>query len=80
MLPGFVETEGFPQKTVLRNAFFRRTVIGPELVAKRIVGAVDRGTRELFVPRWYRIFSLAQALAPGLASRLVSRSGYRRGA
>jgi uncharacterized protein len=80
VLPGFVETEGFPQKTVLQSAFFRRAVIGPELVAERIANAVESGKRELFVPRWYRIFALAQALAPGLVARLVARSGYRRGA
>jgi short-subunit dehydrogenase len=78
VLPGFVETEGFPQRSVLRNAFFRRAVIGPEVVAKRIADAVESGKRELFVPRWYRIFSLAQALLPGLSARLVARSGYRR--
>ncbi|MBA2385185.1 MAG: SDR family NAD(P)-dependent oxidoreductase [Actinobacteria bacterium] len=78
VLPGFVETEGFPQKTVLRSAFFRRTVIRPETVATRLVDAVESGKRELFVPRWYRIFALAQALLPGLSARLVARSGYRR--
>ena len=78
VLPGFVETEGFPQKAVLKSAFFRRRVIGPELVAERIVDAIESGKREIFVPRWYRIFSLAQALAPGLSARLVARSGYRR--
>ena len=78
VLPGFVETEGFPQKTVLRSAFFRRRVIEPELVAERIANAVESGKRELFVPRWYRIFSLAQVLAPGLSARLVARSGYRK--
>lgn len=78
VLPGFVETEGFPQKTVLRSAFFRRAVIKPELVAERIVDAVESGKRELFVPRWYRIFALAQALLPGLSARLVARSGYKR--
>lgn len=80
VLPGFVETEGFPQQSVLSSRFFRRTVVGPELVAERIVSAVESGKRELFVPRWYRIFALAQALAPGLVGRLVARSGYRRGA
>jgi short-subunit dehydrogenase len=80
VLPGFVETEGFPQQSVLRSAFFRRAVIGPELVATRIVDAVESGKRELFVPRWYRIFAIAQALAPGLVARVVARSGYRRGA
>jgi NAD(P)-dependent dehydrogenase (short-subunit alcohol dehydrogenase family) len=78
VLPGFVETEGFPQASVLRSAFFRRAVIGPELVANRIADAVESGKRELFVPRWYRVFSLAQALLPGLSARLVARSGYRR--
>ncbi len=78
VLPGFVETEGFPQKSVLTSAFFRRAVIGPELVAERIVQAVESGKRELYVPRWYRVFGLVQALSPGLTARLVARSGYRR--
>ncbi|NUT54731.1 MAG: SDR family NAD(P)-dependent oxidoreductase [Thermoleophilia bacterium] len=78
VLPGFVETEGFPQRSVLRSAFFRRAVIGPELVATRIADAVESGRREVFVPRWYRVFAIAQALFPGLIARLVARSGYRR--
>ena len=78
VLPGFVETEGFPQRSVLRSAFFRRAVIRPELVAQRIADAVESGRAEIFVPRWYRVFALAQALAPGLVRRLVARSGYRK--
>ena len=78
VLPGFVETEGFPQRAVLASRFFRRAVIGPDEVAARIVRVVDKGTRETFIPRWYRIFAIAQALAPGLVARLVARSGYRR--
>ncbi len=78
VLPGFVETEGFPQRSVLRNPFFRRAVITPDVVADRIANAVESGKRELFVPRWYRLFSLAQVLLPGLSARLVARSGYKR--
>jgi uncharacterized protein len=78
VLPGFVETEGFPQRAVLASRFFRRAVIRPEDVAERIVRAVEKGRREVFVPRWYRVFAIAQALAPGLVARLVARSGYRR--
>jgi len=78
VLPGFVETEGFPQQSALRSRFFRRAVVEPELVANRLVDAVESGKRELFVPRWYRVFAIAQAVFPGLVTRLVRRSGYRR--
>ena len=77
VLPGFVETEGFPQRAALPSRFFRRAVIEPELVAKRLVDAVESGKRELFVPRWYRAFAVAQALAPGLVARAGRRSGDR---
>jgi hypothetical protein len=76
--PGFVETEGFPQRAVLRNPLLRRAVIGPEAVARHVVRALERGKRETFVPGWYRVFALAQAIAPGLVSRVAARSGYRR--
>jgi uncharacterized protein len=75
--PGFVETEGFPQRTTLRNALLRRAVIEPEAVADRIVAVLEHDRWEVFVPRWYRAAALVQALLPGLAGRLVARSGYR---
>jgi NAD(P)-dependent dehydrogenase (short-subunit alcohol dehydrogenase family) len=77
ILPGFVETEGFPQRAVLRSALFRRAVITPERVAKRLVDAVESGKREVFVPRWFRVFAIVQTLFPGLSARLVARLGYR---
>ncbi len=73
VLPGFVETEGFPQRGRLRGLPYR-AVVGPELVAARIVEASERGRREIFVPRWYRIFALAQALAPSVVARLAART------
>jgi uncharacterized protein len=75
--PGFVETEGFPQRTVLRSALFRRVVIGPDDVARHVLRVLDRNRRETFVPSWYRAAALVQAFAPGLVSRFASRSGYR---
>jgi len=72
ILPGFVETEGFPQ----RSRFGPRLstlVAEPELVAERMLAALDRDRREVFVPRWYRIAPLAQALAPRLVARLAAR-------
>jgi uncharacterized protein len=76
--PGFVETEGFPQRAVLASRLMRRAVIGPDEVARAVLRALHRGRREIFVPRWYRVFALAQALAPGLVARASRRSGYRR--
>jgi short-subunit dehydrogenase len=75
--PGFVETEGFPQATVLRSPLLRRLVVGPEHVAEHVVKVLERDKRETFVPAWYRLAAVAQALAPGLVARLASRSGYR---
>jgi uncharacterized protein len=75
--PGFVETEGFPQATRLRSAVLRRLVVGPEHVARHVVKSVEHDRRETFVPRWYRLAALAQALVPGLVARLSARGGYR---
>ena len=75
--PGFVETEGFPQRTALRSAIFRRLVLEPEDVAAAVLRALDRDRAELFVPGWFRIAFIAQALLPGLVARISSRSGYR---
>ena len=72
ILPGFVETEGFPQRTRF-GARLSTLVVEPELVAERVLAALDRDRREVFVPRWYRIAPLAQALAPGLVARVASR-------
>jgi NAD(P)-dependent dehydrogenase (short-subunit alcohol dehydrogenase family) len=76
--PGFVDTEGFPQAT-LQSAFFRRVVIGPDAVARHVVGLVGRGPGETFIPRFYRAIAILQALVPGTVGRFGARSGYRTG-
>ncbi|TML26916.1 MAG: SDR family NAD(P)-dependent oxidoreductase [Actinobacteria bacterium] len=75
--PGFVETEGFPQATVLRSALMRRLVVEPEHIAKHVLDVIERDKRETFVPALYRFAAIAQAVAPGLVARIASRSGYR---
>jgi uncharacterized protein len=75
--PGFVETEGFPQATALRSAVMRRLVVGPEHIADHVLRVLERDKRETFVPAWYRLAAVTQALAPGLVTRLAARSGYR---
>jgi short-subunit dehydrogenase len=80
-MPGFVETEGFPQHSVLSSRLMRRFVIEPDEVATKIVDAVESGKREITVPWFpYRLISIAQALVPGIFARFVNASGYRKGA
>ncbi|MDH4102811.1 MAG: SDR family NAD(P)-dependent oxidoreductase [Thermoleophilia bacterium] len=80
VLPGFVETEGFPQRTKLRSRLLRRWVIEADDVAKAIVKAVEKGKGEVTVPWFpYRLTSVAQAVVPGVFARLAGRAGYHRG-
>jgi short-subunit dehydrogenase len=72
ILPGFVETAGFPQRERF-GARLGTLVAEPELVAERLVAAVEHDQAEVFVPRWYRIAPLAQALAPALVRRVTAR-------
>jgi uncharacterized protein len=70
--PGFVETEGFPQKWLPRP--LRRLVIGPEKIADHVVTSVERGRGETTVPRYYAVASVVQALFPNLLARALARS------
>jgi len=80
VLPGFVETEGFPQKGVLKSPLLGRFVIQPPQVAEAVVRAVEKGRRELTVPWFpYRAISILQAVAPGLIARFSGMSDYRPG-
>jgi short-subunit dehydrogenase len=76
--PGFVETEGFPQRNVLRNRLLRGLVIEPRDIARHVVRVLEQDRRETFVPHIYRLAAIAQALAPGLVGRAGARSGSRR--
>jgi uncharacterized protein len=73
VVPGFVETPGFPQRKRFSNRVVRSLIAEPELVAERVVSAVERNRREVFVPRFYRIAPFAQVLAPGLVARAGGR-------
>jgi short-subunit dehydrogenase len=71
--PGFVETPGFPQRGVLGSRLLELAVIEPDAAARKLVSAVERNRPEVFVPGWYRVPAVAQAIAPGLVSRLLAR-------
>ena len=68
--PGFVETEGFPQATVLRSALLRRLVVGPEHIARHVMRVLEKDKVETFVPAWYRLAAIAQGVAPSLVARM----------
>ncbi len=80
VVPGFVETESFPQKGVLQSKLLGRFVIHPPRVARAIADAVDKGRGEVVVPWFpYRLIVVLQALAPGLIARFAGMSDYRKG-
>ena len=80
VLPGFVETEGFPQKGVLKSRLLGRFVIQPPRVATAVVDAVEKGKAEVTVPWFpYRLVSIAQAVMPRVVGRFSGMSDYRPG-
>jgi NAD(P)-dependent dehydrogenase (short-subunit alcohol dehydrogenase family) len=75
--PGLIETEGFPQRRRL-GPLASRIVVDPPFVVERLLDAVGKDKREIFVPRWYRIFAWCQALSPGLVASARARTSRRR--
>jgi NAD(P)-dependent dehydrogenase (short-subunit alcohol dehydrogenase family) len=71
VLPGFVETPGFPQRG--RFPFpFSSLVADAPFVARRTLDAVERKRHEIYVPRWYRPAAWLQTLAPAVLTRRPS--------
>ncbi len=75
--PGFVETEGFPQRERFRGPLYRFVIDAP-FVVERMLGALDKGRREITIPRWYRPAAWVQALAPGAVASARARTNRRR--
>ncbi len=74
ILPGYVQTEGFPQQALRDHRILRRLVAEPADVARSIDRAMSRGRREVVVPWFpYRPALLLAGIAPGLVSRLGDR-------
>jgi uncharacterized protein len=77
VLPGFVATEGFPQKELVDNPRTRWIVSTPEKVAEAILDAGPGGKAERYVPRPYYLAALARIAAPRLTHRALGGSGSR---
>jgi short-subunit dehydrogenase len=71
VLPGFVSTEGFPQRELLANPVTRWMVTKPEKVADAIVAAALQHRPERYVPRPYAVVPVLRLLLPGLYRRAV---------
>jgi len=71
VLPGFVSTDGFPQRELLASPATRWMVSKPEKVADAIVGAAMRRRPERYVPRPYAVVPVLRLLFPGLYRRAV---------
>jgi uncharacterized protein len=75
VLPGFVATEGFPQKELVENPRTRWIVSTPEKVADAIWDAGPGGKAERYVPRVYGLGAALRIVAPSLTRRVLSRGG-----
>ena len=72
VLPGFVATEGFPQRELRDRALTRWAVSTPDKVAEAIMAAGPGGRAERYVPRPYGLAAAARILAPRLVRRATS--------
>jgi short-subunit dehydrogenase len=75
VLPGFVATEGFPQKPLVSRRATRWIVSTPQKVADAIVDAGPGGRHERYVPRAYYLAGVIRTVAPRLYRRVVGRGG-----
>jgi uncharacterized protein len=75
VLPGFVATEGFPQRELRERATTRWLVSKPEKVAEAILDAGPGGKAERFVPRAYWLASAMRTLAPRVLRRMLAGGG-----
>ena len=75
VLPGFIATEGFPQRELRDRAATRWLVSTPDKVAEAILEAGPGGKAERFVPRGYWLASAMRMLAPRLTRRVVGGGG-----
>jgi short-subunit dehydrogenase len=75
VLPGFIETEGFPATELKAKAATRWLVSTPEKAAEAIFEAGPGGKAERYVPRPYALAAVARILLPGLVRRVLSGGG-----
>jgi NAD(P)-dependent dehydrogenase (short-subunit alcohol dehydrogenase family) len=73
--PGFVETEGFPQRWLPAPA--RRLVVAPERIARHVLASLEHGRGEATVPWFYAPAGWLQVLVPNVLARVLARRPAR---
>lgn len=73
ILPGFIATEGFPQRELLAKRTTRWLVGKPEQVADAAARLIRTRRPERHAPPAWRLMTLAAALAPRLIARIVAK-------
>jgi uncharacterized protein len=71
VLPGFIQTEGFPATELREKALTRWIVSKPEKVAEAIYECGPGGRAERYVPRPYGAAAALRILAPALVRRVL---------
>ena len=71
VLPGFVSTEGFPQRQLVGHPLARFVVGKPETVAEAVVEAGLSRKPERYTPRPYGIAAALRIVAPRLVRRAL---------
>jgi short-subunit dehydrogenase len=77
VLPGFVATEGFPQRMLVDRRATAWAVAKPATVAEAIMDAGPGGRAERYVPRPYWIAAMLRIAAPRLVRRTMQRGADR---
>jgi short-subunit dehydrogenase len=87
VMPGFIPTEGFPQRELADKRTTRWMLGTPEQAAEAIVEAGLDRKAERYVPRFYGAIAALRTLAPGILRRalaggradvLATRTGTQR--
>jgi short-subunit dehydrogenase len=73
VLPGFVATEGFPQRKLVGDRRTRWLVSNRDKVARAVLAAGPGGKAEVYVPRPWALVAKARHLTPGLVRRAAAR-------
>src|SRR5215217_3885616 len=72
VMPGFIPTEGFPQRELARSRRTRWMLGTPEQAAEAIAEAGLGRRPERYVPRFYALAAALRTVAPGLLGRALA--------